>query len=148
MANKTVRAPGLEILGFEKRTDLSLPMYLARVEAGFPSPADDFIDKSLDLNEFLIDNPTATFFVRVSGDSMRDAGILSGDILIVDRAKEAAHDKVVIAALNGELTVKRIRKQDGKVFLVPENPAFPPIEITEESDFQVWGVVTYVIHKV
>ena len=140
--------PELEILGFEKRKELSLPLYLARVEAGFPSPADDFIDKSLDLNEYLVENPQATFFVRVSGDSMRDAFIRSGDVLIVDRAREPMHNKVVIAALNGELTVKRIRRQGGRLFLVPENPEFKAMEVTQEMDFEVWGVVTYVIHKV
>lgn len=139
--------PSLEILGFEKRTDLELPLYLASVAAGFPSPADDFIDKRLDLNEHLIEHPEATFFVRVHGDSMREAGIGEGDILVVDRAKEPAHNKIVIAALNGELTVKRIRKQGRRLFLAPENSAFTPIEITEGMDFHVWGVVTYVIHK-
>ena len=94
----------LEILGFEKRTSCSRPLYLATVMAGFPSPADDFIDKTLDLNEFLISHPEATFFVRVYGDSMRDAGLSTGDILVVDRALEPVHNRIVIAALNGELT--------------------------------------------
>ena len=122
-------------------------MFLASVEAGFPSPADDFIDQSLDLNEYLVEHPTATFFVRVSGDSMRDAGVASGDILIVDRAKDPGHNAVVIAFINGELTVKRIRTKDGRLFLAPDNPEFTPIEITPDADFEVWGVVTYVIHK-
>lgn len=136
-----------EIIPFEKRTDLGLPTYLARVSAGFPSPADDYIDKKLDLNEYLIRHPAATFFVRVAGDSMIGAGIRSGDLLIVDRALEATDHKIVIAALNGELTVKRIQKKKGKFFLVPENSHFEPIEITPEMNFEVWGVVTYVIHS-
>ncbi len=143
-----MRVNGLEILGFEKRTTCQLPMYLATVAAGFPSPADDFIDKTLDLNEYLIDHPEATFFVRVCGDSMRDAGLHSGDILVVDRALQPMHNRIVIAALNGELTVKRIRKQGGKLFLVPEHPEYEAIEVTAEASFEVWGVVTHVIHKV
>ncbi|THB64265.1 MAG: LexA family transcriptional regulator [Desulfovibrio sp.] len=138
----------LEILGHTKGDDLKLPLYLATVSAGFPSPADDFIDKSLDLNEHLIAHPEATFFVRVYGDSMRDAHIGSGDILVVDRALEPMNNKIVIAALNGELTVKRIRKTAERLFLVPENPEFTPIEVGEEESFEIWGVVTYVIHKV
>lgn len=139
--------PKLEILGATRHGKLELPLYLATVAAGFPSPADDFIDKSLDLNEHLIHHPEATFFVRVCGDSMQDAGIRSGDILVVDRAVEPAHNKIVIAALNGDLTVKRIRAQNGKLVLAPENPAFSPIEVGEEESFEIWGVVTYVIHK-
>ncbi len=138
----------LEILGFENRTTCSRPLYLATVAAGFPSPADDFIDKTLDLNEYLIDHPEATFFVRVYGDSMRDAGLSSGDILVVDRALDPVHNRIVIAALDGELTVKRIRKQGGRLFLAPEHPEYAVIEVTEEASFQVWGVVTHVIHKV
>lgn len=138
----------LEILGFEKRATISRPLYLATVAAGFPSPADDFIDKTLDLNEYLIDHPEATFFVRVYGDSMRDAGLASGDVLVVDRALDPVHNRIVIAALDGELTVKRIRKQGGRLFLAPEHPDYAVIEVTEETSFQVWGVVTYVIHKV
>jgi len=142
------RQKSLEILGFEPKKELRLPLYLASVAAGFPSPADDFIDKKLDLNEFLINHPAATFFVRVSGDSMRDAGLNDGDILVVDRALDPGGGKIVVAALDGELTVKRIRKQNGKLFLAPENPEFEPIEVGEEACFEIWGVVTYVIHKV
>jgi len=143
-----MRAVGLELFGFERRSDLSLPLYLAVVPAGFPSPADDFIDKQLDLNEHLVRHPEATFFVRVVGDSMRDAGITDGDILVVDRALEARNNRIVIAALNGELTVKRIRTSGGRLFLVPEHPDYEPIEIDSEASFEIWGVVSYVIHKV
>jgi DNA polymerase V len=144
-------SPGLkvvEVLGFEKHSKLPLPLYLAAVPAGFPSPADDYIDRSLDLNEHLIDHPAATFFVRVSGDSMTGAGIHSGDMLIVDRAAEPVHGKVVIAALNGELTVKRIHCKNGALRLMPDSPGFTPVDVPPEADFEVWGVVTYVIHKV
>jgi len=145
---RLMRARGLELLGFEKRSSCQLPLYLATVSAGFPSPADDFIDKTLDLNEHLIDHPEATFFVRVFGDSMLDAGLHSGDILIVDRALQPSHNRIVIAALDGELTVKRIRKHGGRLYLVPEHPDYKPIEVTGEASFEVWGVVTHVIHKV
>ena len=137
----------LEIFGFERRTALGLPLYLATVPAGFPSPAEDYIDKKLDLNEQLIKHPSATFFVRVEGDSMRDAGIGSGDILVVDRAVEPQNGHIVIAALDGELTVKRLRRQDGRLFLMPDNPEYAPVEISPEASFEVWGVVTYIIHK-
>lgn len=137
-----------KIYGFEEHVKEKLPLFTARISAGFPSPADDYIDKKIDLNEFLIKHPAATFFVRVVGDSMINAGIHAGDILIVDRAIEPADNKIIIAVLNGELTVKRVRKKKDKLFLVPENPDFDPIEITPEMNFDVWGVVTYVIHKV
>jgi DNA polymerase V len=135
-----------DIYSFEKRTDQELPLFVARISAGFPSPADDFIDKKLDLNEFLIKHPAASFFVRVEGDSMINAGIHSGDILIVDRAIEPSDNKIVIAILHGELTVKRIRKMDNKLYLIAENPDFKPIEVNEDMDFEVWGIVTHVIH--
>lgn len=126
---------------------MKLLFFQSPVEAGFPSPADDFVEKSLDLNELLIEHPAATFFVRVQGSSMKDAHILDGDVLIVDRAKEAVSGTIVVAVLNGEFTVKRIEKKGEALFLVPENKKFQPILVTPEMDFQVWGVVTYVIHR-
>jgi DNA polymerase V len=125
-----------------------LPLVTARISAGFPSPAEDYIDKKLDLNDYLIRHPAASFFVRVEGNSMINAGIHNGDLLIVDRALEPADGKIVIALVNGEMTVKRISKKAGRLYLLPENDAFKPLEITEGSEFQVWGVVTSVIHKV
>ena len=130
------------------KKQLKLPLYLARIPAGFPSPADDYLDKNLDLNEYLIKNPPSTFCVRVEGHSMVKAGIHDGDILIVDRSLEPVDKKIVIAVVNGELTVKRIRKVKGKVYLDPESDEFKPIEISETTDCQVWGVVSYAIHKV
>ena len=127
---------------------MELPFFTARVQAGFPSPGDDYVESNLDLNQLLIKNPSATFFVKVEGESMSDAGITTGDTLIVDRALEAKDKNIVIASINGELTVKRVWIANGKVFLKPENDDFSPIEITEEMDFDIWGVVTYVIHKV
>ena len=136
-----------EIFKAEVGPSLPLPIFLANVQAGFPSPAEDYLDKTLDLNELLIAHPAATFFVRVSGDSMQNAGIFSGDILVVDRSLEAADNKIVIAIVGGEFTVKRLKIREGNISLVPENPTYPVLEMKEGSDFQVWGVVTYVIHK-
>jgi len=116
------------------------------VPAGFPSPADDYVEKSLDLNEHLIAHPAATFFVRVSGDSMTGAGIHHGDLLIVDRSLDAAAGNVVVAVLNGEMLVKRLRRVKDRFVLMPENEDFPFVEIKRGCDFPVWGVVTYVIH--
>ncbi len=123
------------------------PLFAARIPAGFPSPADDYVDKGLDLNELLVRHPAATFFVRVSGDSMTGAGINSGDVLVVDRAETARDRSVVIAALNGELTVKRLVREGGRVYLVSENPDYEPLEVTGEMEFEVWGVVVHVIHS-
>ena len=136
-----------EIYKYEKTTELHRPLVGTEIPAGFPSPAQDYIEGNLDLNEFLIKHPTATFFVKVQGCSMVNAGINPDDILIVDRAVEPSHKKIIIAVLNGELTVKRLFIQSEHWFLAPENSEFETIEITEEMNFQVWGVVTYSIHK-
>ncbi|MBU3948160.1 MAG: translesion error-prone DNA polymerase V autoproteolytic subunit [Proteobacteria bacterium] len=127
-------------------TKCERPLFMVPVTAGFPSPADDYIEGKLDLNKYLIKHPAATFFVKVAGDSMIDAGIHPGDILIVDRAIEPADKKVVIAVIEGELTVKRIRMIKGKIYLMPENENYKPIEIEKEMKFDIWGVVTNVIH--
>ena len=132
----------------DQSTEIALPLFMSSVEAGFPSPAEDYIEGSLDLNKHLIKHPAATFFVRVSGDSMINAGMYPSDILIVDRSLEATDKKIVIAVIDGELTVKRLRYRDNLLFLEPENDAYMPIKITKEMSFEVWGVVTNVIHKV
>ena len=125
---------------------VDLPLAESSVPAGFPSPADDFIANRLDLNEHLILHPAATFFVRVAGDSMIGAGITDGDILIVDRSLEPTDGKVVIAVVSGELVVKRLRRTEKGWLLLAENDGYPPIEVGEEDEFEVWGVVTNVIH--
>jgi DNA polymerase V len=123
-----------------------LPLYESRVQAGFPSPADDYSEGTLDLNELLVKNPTATFYVRAQGDSMIGAGIEEGDILVVDRSVDVVHGKIIIAVVNGDLTVKRFHKtSDGAVSLLPDNPKYSPLQITDEMDFSVWGVVTSVV---
>ena len=127
--------------------NVSLPLFASYVAAGFPSPADDYLECGLNLNEYLIRHPAATFFVRARGDSMRGAGIFNNDILVVDRALEATNRDVVLAVIDGEFTVKRFRKKDGRLSLVAENPGYRSIEISEERSFEVWGVVTYVIHQ-
>ncbi len=124
-----------------------LELFSSQIPAGFPSPAEDFLEKRLDLNEYLIKNKSATFLVKVHGNSMVNAGILDGDILVIDRSVQPASGKIVLGVLNGEFTVKRIEKRKNKLFLVPENEAFSPIEITGEMDFKIWGVVTFAIHK-
>lgn len=150
-ATKPIRVPLSkiqDIKAFLKNGNkIELPLYSNSVSAGFPSPADDYIECKLDLNEFLIHHPAATFFVRASGDSMNDAGIQSGDMLIVDRSLEATHGKIVIAAINGELTVKRLSRQANQVKLIPANKNYQPIDITADQDIVIWGVVTHVIHE-
>ncbi|MCP4708776.1 MAG: translesion error-prone DNA polymerase V autoproteolytic subunit, partial [Planctomycetes bacterium] len=123
------------------------PLYTATVSAGFPSPAEDYLETQLDLNKYLIAHPAATYFVRVTGDSMIDAGIHSGDLLIVDRSVEPADKNVVIANVNGELTVKRIRLQNGTITLVPENQQYSSQSISPDMQLEIWGVVQHVIHS-
>ncbi|TFG89809.1 MAG: translesion error-prone DNA polymerase V autoproteolytic subunit [Syntrophobacterales bacterium] len=130
----------------DQSTECNRPLFLVPVSAGFPSPAEDYIEGNLDLNKHLIKHPAATFFVKVSGSSMIDAGIHDGDILIVDRSLKPANKKVVIAVVNGELTVRRIRVTKDKVILISENKEYKPLQVEEEMAFEVWGVVTNVIH--
>jgi len=125
---------------------LKIPIYSSKVEAGFTSPADDFIEEYLDLNDLLVKQPEATFFVRVSGKSMVDAGIFPGDILIVDRSLTAKDGKIIIANVDGDVTVKRLSMRDGKITLKSESSNHKDITITGE--LHIWGVVTSVIHRV
>lgn len=125
-----------------------LPLYGSKVRAGFPSPADDFIESRLNLNDYLIKRPASTFLVRAEGESMLNVGIHCGDILIVDKSIEPIHGKIVIAAIDGELTVKRLYKKEGIIKLNAENPHYSDINITEEQETVIWGVVTNVIHGV
>lgn len=126
---------------------VELPLYAHKVVAGFPSPADDYIEARLDLNEKLIRNKEATFLLTVQGDSMKDVGILDGDILVVDRSIQPQDGKIVIAALDGELTVKRLSIKSTGTWLVPENDNYPPILVRESSDILIWGVVTATISQ-
>lgn len=125
-----------------------LPLFANKVAAGFPSPADDYVEKSLDLNELLVQKPAATFFVRVQGDSMLGAGIHPNDMLVVDRSLKPISGKIVICAVNGELTVKRLVMEDDVWKLRAENPAYPDIPLTADLEAVFWGTVTNVIHPV
>jgi DNA polymerase V len=124
-----------------------LPLFATRIAAGFPSPADDYVEGQLDLNEHLIKHPAATFYVRVAGDSMTGAGIYPGDILVVDRSLEPMHRNIVIAVVNGELTVKRLLREENRAVLQPENGHYRPIEIVESMECVIWGVVTGVVRQ-
>lgn len=124
-----------------------LPLFISPISAGFPSPAEDSIEKKLDLNDLMIQHPTATFFVRVQGDSMSGAGISEGDILVVDRALTPTEGKIVVAIYQGEFTVKRISFKNNRWILSPENPKYPPLIVQEGNECTLWGVVTYVIRK-
>ena len=123
-----------------------LPLFLSRISAGFPSPADDYVESRLSLDEHFVQRPEATFFLRVQGDSMVGAGIHDGDLLIVDKSLEPRHGSIVIAEVHGELTVKKLYRKNGEIALLAENPAYRAIPICEESQLVIWGVVTEVVH--
>lgn len=126
-------------------TTLRLPLVEGGISAGFPSPADDLLDLAIDLNRELIRNPSATFYARVRGDSMKDVGIEDGDLLVIDRSCEPADRKIAVCFVDGNFTVKRIRMEKKRCWLLAENAEYDPIEITEENQFVVWGVVLHVI---
>ena len=134
-----------DIIQLLQGESFSLPLYGGKVPAGMPVLTDDFIEESIDLNKHLVKRPHATFLVRVSGESMIKAGIFPGDLLIVDHTLEPIHGNIVIAAVNGELTVKRLYKRAGMLRLLPENDAYDPIEI--DGSLVIWGVVKHVIHS-
>ncbi|MGB8339553.1 MAG: translesion error-prone DNA polymerase V autoproteolytic subunit [Burkholderiales bacterium] len=125
---------------------LQLPLYMSKVPAGFPATADDYIEKRLDLNLALVKNKDTTFMVKVKGDSMTGANIQDGDMLIVDRSLPAKSGRIVVAAIQGEVTVKRFKIKKGESWLMPENPAYEPMLISADSDCTIWGVVTQAIH--
>lgn len=118
-----------------------MPFFASRPAAGFPAPGDDQVENILDINDLVVKNPASTFFVRVEGDSMEGAGILSGDVLVVDRAKDPKSGMIVVAAVNGELVVKRLSVRGGKLELLSENPAYAPISVGESEECFIWGVV-------
>ena len=126
---------------------IELPFYDTKVQAGFPSPAEDHLEQRLDLNTLVIENPSATFFVRVAGESMKDIGITDGDILVVDRSIESWENRIVVAVIDSEFTIKRFTTQNETVVLEAENLDYPAIKITPEMDFSVWGVVSWTLKK-
>jgi len=129
-------------INLKKRISLYPSVY-----AGFPSPAEDHLDLDLDLNEHLIKHPAATFYIYAKGDSMINSGIHDGDLLIVDRSLNPGLKNIIIAVINGEFTVKRISKINKELYLMPDNNSYKPIKITEDMNFQIWGIVTHTIHK-
>ena len=137
----------LDLFRSVKKKTILTPIFLDSVSAGFPSPATDYMENKLDLNEHLIKRPAATFIVKAKGLSMTDAGILSGDLLIVDRSIVPKNNNIVIASIFGDLTVKKLHKKENSLFLLPANSDYPSIEVKEEMECFVWGVVTYIIHE-
>jgi len=135
----------LELFRIDQGSILSLPYVENGIQAGFPSPADDFLDISIDLNAILVQHPSATFYARVKGDSMIGDGIAEGDLLIVDRSLETQDGKIAICCLNGEFTVKRLKKQANCCWLISSNDAYPPIQVHQDDEFLVWGMVVHVI---
>lgn len=132
----------------ERKTKAKVPLTESPVHAGFPSPADDFLEGSLDLNSLVIKHPEATFFARVEGDSMQDEGIVEGNILVVDKAVEPYDGCLAVAYIDGEFTLKRVRMEPDRILLVPANPKYPVIEIAAGQDFSVWGVVRWIVKQV
>ena len=128
-------------------TSFELPLFVVGGAAGFPSPAEDYVEIALDLNRELLKHPAATFYARVKGRSMIDAGIEDGDLLVIDKVLEAKDGDIAVCFIDGEFTVKRLSVRDDGFFLVPANTEFKTIRITEKNDFLVWGIVAYVIHK-
>lgn len=144
-----VRLPKNVVTAISQGFMQPLPLYLSKISAGFPSPAENDIAEKLDLNTYLIKHPAATFLVRANGHSMVNAGINENDLLVVDRSIPPTSGKIVIAAIDGQLTVKRLKKEkNGQTFLLAENPAFKPIELRDGNEVYIWGVVTNVIHSV
>lgn len=131
----------------ESNRVVDIPISESTVHAGFPSPADDFLEGSLDLNKLVIKHPEATFFARVEGDSMRDDGIEDGDILVVDKASAAYDGCLAVAFVDGEFTLKRVRFEAERILLVPSNPKYKTIEIKQDNNFSIWGVVGWIIKK-
>ena len=136
----------LDIFSFIRREKVNTPMFFDSISAGFPSPATDYMENKLDLNEHLIKHPAATFIVKASGFSMIDAGIHSGDLLIIDRSITPQNNNIVIASIFGDLTVKKLKKKENFFFLVSASEHYPSIEVKEEMECFIWGVVTFIIH--
>ncbi|WP_347156915.1 LexA family protein [Pontibacter chitinilyticus] len=128
--------------------DLEVPLVSSYVAAGFPSPADDYMVEAMNLQRMLIHNPASTYLVRVQGNSMEDARLYDGDVLVVDRSLKPGEGHIIIGIVNGEFTVKRLVYQEGKRYLQPANDQYLPLELTEGMDFQPWGVVVWSLHKV
>ena len=148
MLRKLHQTKTIEIYSALTDTKLKLPYAEQGISAGFPSPADDFLDISIDLNKELIKNPSATFYGRVKGDSMKDAGLVNGDLLIIDKSLEPLDNKIAVCFIDGEFTVKRIKLEADVIWLIAENKDYKPIKVTADNEFVIWGIVTTVIKAV
>jgi DNA polymerase V len=149
-STKTIRVPEKmvdEIYNYIESDGNKFPLYLTSVSAGIPSPSDDYIDQMISLEDHCVKNSASTFLLKVIGESMINAGIFAGDLMVVDRSIEPRHGKIVIAAVDGELTVKRLHISGKEIMLMAENPKYKPIKIEDRSELHIWGVVTSVIHK-
>lgn len=142
------KSVGLDLFRPRYTSALHLPVVQQGISAGFPSPADDFLDLSIDLNKEFIKHPSTTFYGRVRGDSMIDAGLNDGDLLIIDKSLAPEDGKIAVCFIDGEFTVKRVKVNKEAIFLVAENQKYKPIEVHEDQDFLIWGIVTTVIKKV
>lgn len=141
--------PSLSVYSPDLESGTGQPFVTHAVKAGFPSPALDFMEYKIDLNQHLAErNPLATFYIKVAGNSMTGAGIDDGDILVIDRSLEPADGKIAVCLIDGDFTVKRLKLETDCLYLMPENPDYPPIKVTEDSQFVIWAIVTYVIKKV
>ena len=144
---KLYNSPNITFFQADVSSELELPYVVNGISAGFPSPADDFLDINIDLNKHLIKNPSTTFYGRVKGDSIKDAGIHDGDLLIIDKSLEPTNNKIAVCFIDGEFTVKRIRIEKNCVWLIAENQNYKPIQVTKDNDFIIWGIVTNVIKR-
>ena len=147
-ALKLHATPTLDIYSASADKELALEYISTGISAGFPSPAADFIDTKIDLNKHLIKHPSSTFYGRVKGDSMKDAGIHDGDLLVIDKSLEPQNGKIAICYIDGEFTVKRIKLEKDTCWLMPENEKYKPIKVTADNEFLIWGIVTHVIKSV
>ena len=137
----------IEIHKIDISSNLPLQYADEGIKAGFPSPAQDYLEQAIDLNKELIRHPSSTFYGRVVGDSMKDEGIEEGDILVIDKSLELLNDDLAVCFIDGEFTVKRVRPEPDAAWLVPSNSNYPPIKVTKDNEFMVWGIVTYTIKK-
>jgi DNA polymerase V len=144
---KLYSTPNITFFKPDVSSELELPYVVNGISAGFPSPADDFLDINIDLNKQLIKNPSTTFYGRVKGDSMNDAGIHDGDLLIIDKSLEPSNNKIAVCFIDGEFTVKRISIEKDIVWLIAENKNYEPIKVTKDNDLIIWGIVTTVIKQ-
>lgn len=138
----------IDIYSALSESEMALPYVDAGISAGFPSPALDFVDMTIDLNKHLIKHPSATFYGRVKGQSLKNAGITDGDLLVIDRSLNPVNGKIAVCYIDGEFTAKRIKKTKDELWLLPENDDYEPIKVEKENDFVVWGIVTHVIKSV